>query len=201
MSNANPIGNLPNPQLINLFHKLLEHHTQQIMQQKNNNETKKIETNSSNSVNNKDQDQIQHTSPDITLHLNAKKQRLENHQQSDPVTMQQNNFGNTENITLKFKSKTNFGQEFRNYIKLHSEIRKCKPTANILNAYTDPQNQLIIKVKNNENANIIRADWPNDAVKSGISLINTPRRFHIALLNVDINIDNSEEEFRKYMKD
>ena len=102
-------------------------------------------------------------------------------------------------ITLKFKSNTNFNSNFKNYFSLQKEIKRCKPNAKIINAYISNQEELIIKVNSQLEESKLKSEWPNDAFTSGIELINKKIKFYLALKNVDLDFDITDQETLNYM--
>ena len=104
-------------------------------------------------------------------------------------------------ITIKFLSKKSFETKFKNYFTLQNEIKRCKPLAKITSAYIDSKDQLILKVKTQEDAENIKQEWPNDAFKDGIDLIKKNPKYYIALLNVDQEIDLEEIETKTFLND
>ncbi|RNA19661.1 hypothetical protein BpHYR1_001979 [Brachionus plicatilis] len=59
----------------------------------------------------------------------------------------------------KFISNKEFPQDLRAYLKLQNEIKRCKPSIKILNAYVNNRNQLIIRTNCEESARILQDDW------------------------------------------
>ena len=74
-------------------------------------------------------------------------------------------------ITIKFKSLSSFQSNFKNYFNLQKEIKRCKPSAKVQNAYISSLDELIIKVNNQTEENNLKEEWPKDAFNSGIELI------------------------------
>ncbi|RNA36165.1 RNA-directed DNA polymerase from mobile element jockey-like, partial [Brachionus plicatilis] len=83
--------------------------------------------------------------------------------------------------TAKFLNNESFPRELKSYLKLQNEIKRCKPKANILNAYINQKNELIIRTTSKEDIEYITESWPKDAFRHGLKHINTNPKFYIAL--------------------
>lgn len=55
----------------------------------------------------------------------------------------------SKSFIAKFVSNLSFPEEKKGFLKLQREIKRCKPNANILNAYVNKKNELIIRNPNN----------------------------------------------------
>ncbi|RNA42472.1 hypothetical protein BpHYR1_013167 [Brachionus plicatilis] len=101
--------------------------------------------------------------------------------------------------TAKFLNNESFPRELKSYLKLQNEIKRCKPKANILNAYINQKNELIIRTTSKEDIEYIKESWPKDAFRHGLKHINTNPKFYIALYNVTTDFDVEDEENKSYM--
>ena len=61
----------------------------------------------------------------------------------------------TTKITIKINSKQNFPIDYKNYLNIHREIKRYKPSVKIKNAYINQQNFLIIKVSSVEDERLL----------------------------------------------
>ncbi|CAF1073509.1 unnamed protein product, partial [Brachionus calyciflorus] len=100
----------------------------------------------------------------------------------------------------KFISNLSFPIEQRCFLKLQREIKRCKPNANILNAYINKKNELVIRTPSIEENNYINEPWPRDAFIHGIKSIDSSPRLYLALHDVPFSLfDVDDEENKHYM--
>lgn len=118
---------------------------------------------------------------------------------SKTIEHEQENQNKQSSYTAKFLNKESFPKELKSYIKLQNEIKRCKPKANILNAYINQKNELIIRSKSKEDLDYIKEPWPKDAFRHGLKNIETKPKFYIALYNVTSDFDVDDEENKSYM--
>lgn len=97
----------------------------------------------------------------------------------------------------KFVSNSFFPNEQKGFLKLQREIKRCKPNANILNAYVNKKNELIIRTPSLEDNNYINESWLIDAFTHGIKAIDSSPRFFLALHDVPSSLFDVEDEENK----
>ena len=125
-----------------------------------------------------------------------------------PIQTNENDFGTTQEHPQQPKQKTyvskyisnnEFPPELRSYLKLQKEIKRCKPSIKILNAYVNNKDQLIIRTNCEESDRILQEDWSADAFTYGIKKINSTPKFFIALHNLNTVFDVDDIENKEYM--
>lgn len=103
--------------------------------------------------------------------------------------------------TFKFISKKSFPIELKGYVKLQKELKRCLGTTNsIINAYINDKSELIIKIKEENENDLLKAIWPKDAFTHGVTYIEKKDpAFYFALNYVSLDFDVNDEDNREYM--
>ena len=120
------------------------------------------------------------------------RKRTRNNSQAKPCTISdepsQNN--SKQNFIVKFTSKKQFPPQLKGYLSLDRELKRCLPHCTIINAYINKRNELVIKSDSEENSELIKSTFPNDAFVHGVDAIrNKEPKFYLALLNVSLDFD------------
>ncbi|RNA02246.1 hypothetical protein BpHYR1_019961 [Brachionus plicatilis] len=106
----------------------------------------------------------------------------------------------SKSFISKYISNLSFPIDKKGYIKLHREIKRCKPNANILNSYINKKNELIIRTSTIEDNNYINEPWPTDAFEHGIKSIDSSPKLYLALHDVPASLfDVDDEENKMFM--
>lgn len=89
--------------------------------------------------------------------------------------------------------------DHKSYLKLFNEIKRCKPVADILNAYINQKNILVIKTSSQKDADYLSEDWLTDAFTYGIRPFEDKSRFFVALSNVNLDLDLEDEDLKSFL--
>ncbi|RNA43758.1 hypothetical protein BpHYR1_043462 [Brachionus plicatilis] len=122
------------------------------------------------------------------------RKRTRNNSQAKPCTTSdepsQNN--SKQNFIVKFTSKKQFPPQLKGYLSLDRELKRCLPHCTIINAYINKRNELVIKSNSEENTELIKSTFPNDAFVHGVDAVrNKEPKFYLLNFSLDFDITDS----------